>query len=215
MNVCLIGATGLIGSEVLKKLTADQRVQKIFCIGRRAPVQVNSKINFIKAELVDLIKLSPPAAEPWVCCLGTTIKTAVTQENFKKVDYEAAVQFSQLAKRAGAQSLHIISALGADESSKVFYNRVKGEMQKAVAQLDLPSVYFYQPSLLLGERKDFRLGESIAIKLAPLYSALLLGPLKAYRPIRAEQVSAAVCANLLNPSVGVHFVTNEEMLVVQ
>ena len=126
------------------------------------------------------------------CCLGTTIKQADSEAAFRKVDFEYVVNFAKLAKVCRAEQLLIISALGADIKSTVFYNRTKGEMEKAVQNEFTSKLYFLRPSLLLGDRQDFRLGERIAILLAPLYSLLLHGSLKKYQPVPAEKVARAM-----------------------
>jgi uncharacterized protein YbjT (DUF2867 family) len=135
------------------------------------------------------------------CCLGTTIRQAGSEENFRLVDYTYVVEFARLARHCRAEQLLVVSALGADKNSDVFYNRTKGEMEASVEQEFLRDdaepataksperLHFLRPSLLLGDRKDFRFTERLAILAAPVYSPLLIGGLKKYRPIPAERVA--------------------------
>jgi hypothetical protein len=103
-------------------------------------------------------------ADIYICSLGTTLKVARTKENFKRVDFELVVSFAKLAKTDKAKALFVISALGANKNSLIFYNQVKGEMEYAVSQLQIPSLYILRPGLLIGHRKETRLLESIGVK---------------------------------------------------
>lgn len=209
MKIAIIGTTGLIGEHVLQILSSDKRVKKIHALGRRRPDASPNTLQFHKLELVDLPHAPALDADHWICALGTTIKKAGSPENFKKVDLDAVVEFAKLAERSGAKSLHVVSAVSANKDSAVFYNKTKGQMEDQVGKLKIQSIHFYRPSLLLGNRREFRLGEKIAICLAPLYSPLLIGPLAKYRPIEAYQVAEQICSRVfsddLNPEAGTHF----------
>src|SRR5439155_15744926 len=126
------------------------------------------------------------------CCLGTTIKRAGSQPAFRLVDHTFVVGLARAGLRAGATQFLLVSAIGADPASRVFYSRVKGETESAVRRLGFPSIQIFRPSLLLGERSEFRLGERIAMVVAPLPSLLLLGRLRRFRPIPAETVARAM-----------------------
>jgi uncharacterized protein YbjT (DUF2867 family) len=123
------------------------------------------------------------------CCLGTTIKKAGSQEMFKKIDLDLVVTIAELMKKQGAEQFLVISAMGADRNSKVFYNRTKGEMEAALQELAYPSLHIIRPSLLLGPREEFRLGEKVAVMLTPLLKLFLRGPLNKYRPVEARKVA--------------------------
>ncbi len=126
------------------------------------------------------------------CCLGTTIRKAGSQEAFKRVDHDYPLALARLGKTVGAQQFLLVSALGADAQSSVFYSRVKGETERDIAAIGLPKVSFMRPSILLGERHERRPGERAGIFVGKLIAPLLLGPLRKYRPIHADDVAAAM-----------------------
>ena len=150
-------------------------------------------------------ELSNNQVDDVYCCLGTTIKKAGSQEAFKKVDHTLVVTVAGLMKKHGAEQFPVISAMGANKDSKVFYNRVKGEMEAALQELGYPCLRIIRPSLLLGPREEFRLGEKLAVILTPLLKPILLGSLKKYRPVEAEKVAQFMVKVAREKSVvGVH-----------
>jgi uncharacterized protein YbjT (DUF2867 family) len=187
----LAGATGLIGRELLARLQADARWQAVHVFGRRA-VPAGPKL---RSHVVDFAALpnALPNADDLFVALGTTIKVAGSQAAFRAVDFDAVLAIARAGRAAGATRLAVVSALGADASARVFYNRVKGEMEAAVAGLGYASVTFAQPSLLAGDRKTLgqpeRPGEVWATRL--LAPVLGLVP-KGIRPIAAHDVAAAL-----------------------
>jgi len=190
----LAGATGLVGSHVLRLLLADPHWSRVVTLGRRATPQQHDKL---EQRIVDLGALEALADLPRgdvFCCLGTTIKRAGSQEAFRRVDYDYVVELARAGLHAGATQFLLVSAIGADPASRVFYSRVKGEVEAAVRQLSPPyrGVQIFRPSLLLGERAEVRLGERIAMLLAPILSLALVGQLRRYRPIRAATVARAM-----------------------
>ena len=124
--------------------------------------------------------------------LGTTIKKAGSQQAFYRVDYNYPFQVAYLAQQRGAQRFLMVSALGANAASRVFYNRVKGEAENAIRELGLPKVWFFRPSLLLGERAESRPGEKLGQAIGKWIAPLLVGRLRRYRPIEADAVAAAM-----------------------
>ncbi|MGZ3691342.1 MAG: oxidoreductase, partial [Pseudobdellovibrio sp.] len=123
---------------------------------------------------------------------GSTIKKAGSQEAFKVVDHDYVVEFAKLAQACKAEQLLVVSSLGADKNSSVFFNRIKGETEFDVQSVFKSKLHFMRPSLLLGDRNEFRFGERMAILLAPVYSPLLLGPLETYKPVQASDVAQAM-----------------------
>lgn len=126
------------------------------------------------------------------CCLGTTIKRAGSQPAFRLVDHTFVIGLARSGLRAGATQFLLVSAIGADPASRIFYSRVKGETEAAVRKLPYRSIQIFRPSLLLGDRAEFRLGERIATLGAPMLSVLLFGRLRRYRPIHAATVARAM-----------------------
>ena len=123
------------------------------------------------------------------CCLGTTIKKAGSQEAFRTIDHTLVITIAELMRKQGAGQFLVISSMGADSNSKVFYNRTKGEMEEAVKEIGYPCLRILRPSLLLGKREEFRFGEKIGLILTPLLKPFLIGSLKKYAPVEAESVA--------------------------
>jgi uncharacterized protein YbjT (DUF2867 family) len=189
----LAGATGLVGSHVLKFLLADAQWERVVTVGRRTTSERQGKL---EQRVVDLGALEAavdlPHADDVFCCLGTTIKQAGSQEAFRRVDHGFVVGVARAGLRAGATQFLLVSAVGADPASRVFYSRVKGETEADVRKLPYRAIQIFRPSLLLGERSQFRLGERIAMAVAPLMTLVLFGRLRRYRPIQAADVAHAM-----------------------
>jgi len=189
----LAGATGLIGSHVLQLLLANDAWSRVVTVGRRPMPQVHQKLEQRVLDLGELETVSDlPHVDDVFCCLGTTIKRAGSQPAFRRVDHAFVLGVASAGLHAGAKQFLLVSAIGADAASRVFYSRVKGETESAIRKLTFQSVQIFRPSLLLGERSEFRLGERIAMVVAPPLSLLLVGRLRRYRPIRAETVARAM-----------------------
>jgi uncharacterized protein YbjT (DUF2867 family) len=143
--------------------------------------------------LVDWETLQEPvAAEDVFCCLGTTIKKAGSQEAFRRVDYDYPLQLAQLQFRGGSQQFLLVSAMGADAESSIFYSRVKGELENALQSIGYNSLHIFRPSFIAGPRKESRPGEKIGLAIFSLLAPLFIGPLKKYAPIQAEHIARAM-----------------------
>lgn len=138
------------------------------------------------------------------CCLGTTIGKTRTREAFKQVDLHYPVEIARLSKEAGVKKFLIITALGADPKSGLFYNRVKGEVEERIRDLCLDSLHIFRPSVLIGDRKERRVGERILVGLFKAITPVLIGSLRKYRPTRARDVAAAMVSVAQQPTTGVH-----------
>jgi uncharacterized protein YbjT (DUF2867 family) len=209
----LAGATGLVGRALLSMLLAEKQYRSVHVVLRRAAPDIKADAK-LEVHQVDFARL--PAAFPTVddafIALGTTIKVAGSERAFRQVDFEFVVNTARAARAAGATRLAVVSALGADAKSRIFYNRVKGEMQAAVAQLGYGSVVIAQPSMLLGDRAA--LGQPA--RSGEIWAARLLGPLgwmlpKGVRPIPARAVASALLAAILNAKPGVRVLKSGEM----
>jgi uncharacterized protein YbjT (DUF2867 family) len=167
-SVLLAGATGLVGAELLRALLADDSVTHVLAIGRRAPKSRHPKVDFQAVDFSAMPSL-PPADECYIA-LGTTIKAAGSQAAFRAIDFDAVVNVARAAKAAGAKRIGVVSAMGADPRSNVFYSRVKGEMENALASLDFDTLAIARPSMLTGDRsavgQPARRGEQIALRLS-------------------------------------------------
>ena len=198
VRVCLAGATGLIGQAVLARLAGDPRLGTVTALVRPAAIARPMPAGVARraTDFSALGRAGEPGLPPtdWAfCCLGTTLKVAGSQAAFRAVDFDAVLAFARAAKVAGASRLAVVSALGADARSSVFYNRVKGDMEQALQALGLPRLVIARPSLLLGERASLgqpsRPGEALAQALMPWFGWLTPRRL---RPIHADAVAAAM-----------------------
>jgi uncharacterized protein YbjT (DUF2867 family) len=189
----LAGATGLIGSNLLPLLLDSERYSKVIVVGRRPLPQVHPKLVQVVTELDQLeqyrLKL---IADDVFCCLGTTMRQAGSKEAFYKVDFLYVVQLAALAASNFAAQFMVVSSLGANAESAVYYSRVKGEMEAAVRQTLFRAIHIFRPSLLLGERAAPRLGERVGAALLTLTRPLLRGPLLKYRAVTGAAVAAAM-----------------------
>lgn len=219
----VIGSTGLIGTHLIKKLVQQGTYGQIIAICRKKPkdeaVFNNPKVRCLIFDFsnwgsldLQISSFVGTSASSFFCCLGSTMAQAGSQEDFKKIDHDYVVNFAKLAKVCRASQLLIVSALGASVESDVFYNRTKGEMEAAVQTEFAGTLHFLRPSLLIGDRKDFRFFERLAILSAPLYSPFLMGSLKKYHPVKAEQVANALISLAVNRSSAPIFIENKDLL---
>ncbi len=210
--VLLAGATGLVGRELLHQLLEHPQTQHVHVLLRRASpgIAAHPKLELHVVDFAHLRRL--PRVDDVYIALGTTIKTAGSQEAFRQVDHDHVIAIAKAAREAGARRLAIVSALGADRGSRVFYNRVKGEMEADAAALGYESVCFAQPSLLMGDRaalgQPTRPGEVWASRL--LRPVMPLVP-KGIRPIAAGDVAAALLAATLSARPGTHRLPSARM----
>ncbi|PYO43128.1 MAG: oxidoreductase [Gemmatimonadetes bacterium] len=187
------GGSGLVGGHVLRQLLEDPDYDRVTALTRRPLALTHKKL---VQRVVDFDRLAEVGDFPRVhdvfCCLGTTIKQAGSQEAFRKVDLAYVVELGRMAVRHRASQFLVVTAVGADPRSRVFYNRVKGEAEEAVRRLQFDAIQIFRPSLLLGSRAQSRPAESIARVLSPLVAWAFLGPLARYRPIKAATVARAM-----------------------
>ncbi|WNG39275.1 oxidoreductase [Archangium violaceum] len=203
------GASGLVGGFLLDALLEDERYREVHSLGRRPLPKQHPKLVQHTVDFSRLADEALPTAQDAFCCLGTTIKKAGSQEAFRAVDHDAVLAFAKAAKKAGAQRFLVVTALGSNPRSRVFYNRVKGEVEEALKTVGFESLVILQPSLLLGERAERRPGEHAAI-IASRVLAPLLRPL-ASRPIEARTVARAMRALAHNAPAGVRVVPSGEL----
>lgn len=186
-STLVLGATGLIGSFLLKKLLGSSMYSGVHAWIRK-PLQMRHPQLHVKTIDFEKLEQGRVEADDVYCCLGTTIKRAGSEEAFRRVDFDYPVALARAAARDGAKRLLVVSALGADAGSKFFYNRVKGEMEDAVRAAGVSRTYFFRPSLLSGPRAEPRMGERVGLVIGAA-----LGPLLGkYRPIHADLVAAAM-----------------------
>lgn len=193
--VALAGATGLVGRAILEGLLADGSVTAVHAIVRRELGVTHPKLT---PHVVDFKALPPlPPLDEVYLALGTTIKTAGSQAAFRAVDFDANLSVARAALNAGARRAGLVSAMGANAKSRVFYKRVKGELEEALAQLPFDGLVIARPSLLVGDREALGQPERAAERVATVVSRFL-GPLipANYRPIAAAEVARALRARV-------------------
>lgn len=206
------GASGLVGSHVLRLLLAEPAYERVTALVRRELPQRHPKLVQRVADFDRLAELGDfPRVDDVFCCLGSTIRRAGSQEAFRRVDFTYVHALARLASRHRAARFLLVSSLGADPRSRVFYSRVKGEVEEAVRRVPFESVHVFRPSLLTGERAEHRLGERVGIVVAAILSPLLIGPLRPYRPISAETVARAMIRVALEGRRGTHVYRSDEI----
>ncbi|HJW12263.1 MAG TPA: NAD(P)H-binding protein [Albitalea sp.] len=189
----LAGTTGLIGRALLPLLIESPTYARVHALLRR-PAPSLSTSDKLALHTVDFNALPPlPHVDDVFIALGTTIKVAGSEAAFRHVDFDAVVNTARAARSAGATRLAVVSALGADANSRIFYNRVKGEMQQAISQLGYASVVIAQPSLLVGDRSA--LGQPT--RPGEVWVARLLGPVMGLVPASVRPIAAATVAHAL------------------
>ena len=145
------------------------------------------------------------------CCLGTTIKVAGSKEAFYKVDYTYVVESARIAKSMGVAGFSVVTAMGSNSKSRIFYNRVKGEVESSLESLGFSSLQIFRPSLLLGERKDFRRGEKIGGVISRAFSFAFVKSLKKYKPIQGILVAKSMLAHAKSPKIGLEIIESDKM----
>jgi len=181
------GSTGLIGSQLLELLLADSSYSKVIALSRKPLSITNSKLENRVVEANQLMNHPELKADDVFCCLGTTIKQARTQEAFRKVDFDYPLELANILKANGASQFFLVSALGADKNSRIFYNRVKGEVEEAISMVGYFALHIFRPSLLIGPRKEARSGEDAAKLFYKLFGFLIPDKYKGIESIKVAR----------------------------
>ena len=211
-NILIAGATGLIGSHLVQQLAPD-RVDEVLLLVRRPIAPLHAHHHQWISDFMPLAL--PPVsdnADAVICALGTTIKQAVSREAFAEVDFGRVLDLARAAKQAGYRRFVVVSSLGADADSRNFYLATKGRMEAALVALQFDSLTIAQPSLLLGKRSTFRLGERIAQVLFSGLSFIFIGPLRTYRPVQAEDVAAVLIRVALDGQLGCRRIPSKQLI---
>lgn len=205
-SALIVGATGLIGQQLLNHLLNGNNYETVTALVRRPLDFQHPKL---KEMVIDFDELSDYQTNYKVndvfCCLGTTIKKAKTKSAMKKVDVEYPLTLAKLSKEMGAEKFLVVSSIGADPNSRVWYSKMKGTLEEELKKVGFQSLFIFRPSLLLGERNEFRVGESFASYLSPAVSPLFLGKLTKYKPIQALSVAIAMAVTANTNLDGTHY----------
>lgn len=191
-SALVAGSTGLIGGQLLELLLNDNHYSSVVAISRKSLAITNPKLRNVVCELGDLsTHRYQLKADHIFCCLGTTIKKAKSRENFRSVDFEGPLALAKISKELGTLKFLLISSLGANKNSGIFYNQVKGEVEEAIAQVGFSSFHILRPSLLLGNRQEERTGEDAAKLFYKIFGFLVP---KKYQAIESSKVAKAMLA---------------------
>jgi uncharacterized protein YbjT (DUF2867 family) len=210
MKILLVGASGLVGQQVLRQALAERAVSRLIAPTRK-PLPAAARLDNPLADFDHLL----PDADWWqvdavICTLGTTMAQAGSRPAFRRVDHDYPLAVARLARAAGASAFVLNSALGANAKSRVFYNRVKGEVEDAIAALGYPSLTLVRPSLLDGgPRPDNRPGEQFGLRFAKALRPVL--PAR-YRAVSTEAVARTLLSAALAQAPGVHVVESERIV---
>lgn len=207
----VFGGTGLVGNELIKELIENQDYGKIIAVTRKDFSILDPKLEqLFFLDFTQLMQLKEElSATEYFCCIGTTIKAAGSQQSFRQVDLDIPCEIARLAETLSVPHLVVVSSMGADASSSNFYLKTKGEMEKAVREIYSGSLKFVRPSLLMGERKEPRFGESVAIGFMKLFGCLFIGFLGKYKGIKARDVAKAMIKIVDSPPERVFFDSKE------
>jgi uncharacterized protein YbjT (DUF2867 family) len=203
MKVLILGATGLVGRNALAQALTQPAVTEVIAPTRRPlPKQdrlMNPVAPTLELLLPEVASWGPDAA---ICATGTTIKKAGSKEAFSSVDHDLPLSFARLAHQAGAQSFALVSAIGASADSSFFYARVKGQLERDVQEIGFRSLTILRPGMIGGKRDEFRLGESLALKLSHFLAPVLP---KRFRVNPAPKIARALVDAVVTAEPGCHF----------
>ena len=207
MKAALAGSTGFIGRILLTLLEKDNDYAEVQVLSRRE-ITLADKFKVLVGDLSEQ-KLTP--IDTAFCALGTTIATAGSQEAFYKVDHDLVIDFAKNAKEAGAKTFVLVSSVGANANTSNFYLKVKGETEKDLEALGFRSLIILRPSMLMGERKEFRFGELIGKGVMSLFNPLMIGSLRKYKGIQGKTVANAMRKLGKEHLTGVHVLEGNDL----
>ncbi len=188
-KAAILGATGLIGSELLPLLVQDEAYSEIWVYTRRPLQQQNKKIKEIVIDLLEENVFDNLAVDDVFCCIGTTQSKTPDLSDYKNIDYGIPVRAARSGLKNGVRQVLVVSSLGANADSKTFYLKVKGQMEQALQKMSIPQLRIFRPSLLLGSRNEFRLGERIGQVAVRIFGWAI--PAR-YKGVEASRVALAM-----------------------
>lgn len=213
LKAVIVGATGLVGKDLVRLLLNSKKYSKVTVIARKRLSVVHPRLEQQLITFDDFLE----CPGEWFqdadvfCALGTTMKKAKTKEKFKLVDYQYVIELGKLAVKYEARKLVVISAMGANEDSIFYYNKIKGMTERTLQELKLPQLVIIRPSLIIGDRNEFRFGEALATKLSGWLSFVFKGKMRKYKPNQAKDIAQAMLKLALLCTEQVRIVTADEI----
>lgn len=197
MKAIVIGSTGLVGGHLLERLHKNPHITEVVALVRK---QTNFPYQKVACKVLDFDNINPDllTGDILFCALGTTIKKAGSKEIQYRVDFTYNAEAARVAKLQGVKTVAHVSSIGANSKSSNFYLRTKGELEQLLTQLSFEKTIIVRPSIILGERNEFRLGEKIGIVFATLFAPLMVGKLKKYRGVHAQKIARCLITEALN-----------------
>ncbi|OAQ39176.1 nucleoside-diphosphate sugar epimerase [Pedobacter psychrophilus] len=212
LKAIVLGASGLIGSNLLSIILSDDNYEEVIVFVRKKLTLKSSKLIQIITDFNNLDELkNATKADVVFCCLGSTKKKTPNLEKYKKVDHDIPLFIANEALKNGASQYHIVSALGANLNSSNFYSRMKGEIENDLKDLNYPSLFIYQPSFLEGDRNEYRPLEKIMSPIMKGLNFLLIGPLRKYQSIAAEDVAKAMVKESIKNKRGIFVIESDQI----
>ena len=210
MKAIVIGATGATGKEIVKNLLNDQSFSEVIILVRKKSFENHPKLNEIVVDFEHLEQYKNVInADIAFSCLGTTLKIAGSKENQWKVDFDYQLKFAQLAKENNISTFVLLSALGANSSSKIFYSKMKGTLEDKIKKLQFTSTYIIKPGSLIRPNTD-RMGEKLGVNFIQFFNKI--GLLKTYTPITVKDLSKVMITLGKTSKKGIHLIEMKEIL---
>lgn len=205
MTICISGASGLVGNELLIQLLNKTEVEKVLVLSRNPLGFGHPKMQLVIISFDQLHQINvEEKIDVGFCALGTTLRKAGSKTKQQEIDRDYVIAFADFCKRSGAERIGIVSSIGANAQSSNFYLRTKGEMEEGVMALKIPHTIFIRPSFLVGPRKEFRASEKILTALSFLINPFLFGKAKKYKSIHASTVARNLIESTFNDSTKIN-----------
>jgi len=208
----ILGATGLIGNEILQLLLKDEKYSHVYAVARKTLPITNDKLTIIIADIDNIeTKISNTKVDHLFCAIGTTKNKVSSNEEYYKIDHDYPIHLAMMLKQNGCNTISLVSSMGANTNSSSFYLKLKGQVEQSITALNFEHTYIFRPSLLIGKRNEVRILENIAKVLSPLFNIFMVGNLKNYKSIKAETVAKAMVKIALSNKIGTYIYQTEEI----
>jgi len=212
-SAIVIGSTGLVGGYLISTLVKSTSFEKVIALVRRPYFEHYENVEEV---VLDFNKKDPfgslKKADHVFCCLGSTIRKAGSKKEFRFVDFDLPVLFAKWAEQNNCDTFSLVSSIGADSNSKIFYNKTKGEVEEEIRNLSFSKTQIFRPSLILGKRNEFRPGELLGKGIFTLLSPLIVGTLKKYKAIHARDIAQGMVGHLSKNQYGVKVFESDEIM---